>query len=141
MIGVGSFDVTSVDVASIHIADSEGLVDSFLGARYIVPFTTVPQLITGVTSDLAIFKLMAENTPSVPEFIQSRYDRAIDILKALRDGDQVLIGASAVASGDNEAWSSNIDYHSTFSPVLDPLDQAVDKDWVEAEQDARVDDT
>ena len=51
-----------------------------------------------------------------------------------------LSSADLITSGDQEAFSSTQDYHPVFSPVLDPIDQRVDKDHVDAAKDIRVDD-
>jgi phage gp36-like protein len=141
MVGIGSYDVTSVQVSSIFVADAESFVDAYLGARYEVPLAVVPSVITQITSDLAIFNMVVEKQPNVPDHMQARYDRSVTMLERFRDGDMVLTGSvTTVSTGDQEVWSSNEEFHSTFSPVLDPIDQAVDKDWVERAKDERTDD-
>lgn len=141
MIGAGSFEVSSDDVGSIFIADSDSFVDAYLAKRYVVPITPVPSMITQIASDLAIFNMMTEKQVQVPDSFQARYDRSLKTLEMLRDGEMVLPAAVEIAmAGDNEAWSANIDFHSTFSPVLDELEQRVDEDWVRDAIDKRLDD-
>lgn len=141
MVGAGSFEVVSLDVASIYIADNESFVDAYLAKRYLVPITPVPSMITQITSDLTIFNMMTEKQVQVPDSFQARYDRSLKTLEMLRDGEMVLPSDVAIAAaGDNEAWSAQQDFHSTFSPVLDELEQRVDDDWVQEDIDARVDD-
>lgn len=138
MVGTGQYDVTSEDVASVFIAQSESYVDAFLARRYVVPLTIQSPLITQVTADLAIFHMMAEKLTDVPEFIDKRKKRADDILEMLADGKMQISSASTVGSGgDNEAWSSNVGYTPIFSPVLSELLQRSDHDRVEADADAR----
>ena len=138
MIGSRDLNVTSVEVTSVYIAQAEAYVDAFLGNRFVVPFTGRPPLITQITSDLAIFFLLAEKTPSVPEFMDSRRQRADELLKMLADGELTISSATPVTSaGDNYAWSSNMGYTPVFSPVLDELDQRVDSDRQRAELEAR----
>ena len=140
MIGSSDLQVTSVDVASIFIEDAENYIDAFLAIRYEVPLPD-SALVRQCAADLAIFNMMVEKLPEVPDFMQARYDRWHKMLEDLRDGDLILPGsATTVSTGDQEAWSNNEDYHSIFSPVLDPLDQAVDKDWVESAKNVRDDD-
>lgn len=93
-----------------------------------------------IASDLAIANMMFEKLGELPNFMQPRYDRAMMMLEKLSTGDLILTSNSTsnVTTGDNFAWSTNIDYHSIFSPVLDELDQAADKDQIYADQNERV---
>jgi len=141
MVGAGSLDVSSDDVSSIFISDAEGYMNAFLATRYVVPVTTEP-LITQIAADLAIFNMMAEKLGAVPDFMQARYDRATSFLEKLTTGEMLLVGSGTtiVTTGDSEAWSATGSYHPVFSPVLDPLDQAVDVDYVTSEKDIRSSD-
>ena len=136
---VGSEDtqVTSTDVASIFVTDAESIIDSYISRRYAVPLNPVPALIVQVASDLAIFNMLVELLPSTPDFFQPRYDRAMNTLEMIRDGMMDLSSQTIVTTGDQEAWSSTMDYHPVFNPVLDAPDQAVDKDQVDAAKDDR----
>lgn len=141
MVGTGTQDVTSLEVSSIFIADAESFMNTFLAKRYDTPVATEP-VITMIAADLAISNMMFEKLGELPNFIQPRYDRAMMMLEKLSNGDLILTSNSTtiVTTGDNFAWSSTFNYHATFSPVLDELDQAVDRTWVESDQDERVDD-
>lgn len=141
LVGTGESEVTSLEVSSIYISDAEGVVDAFLGAKYVTPLTTVP-LVTQITADLAIFNMLAERTGRVPQAVQARYERVMSYLEMLRDGGMVLNSSSQTlsSSGDSFAWSTTGSYHQTFSPVLDELDQKVDKTWVDDAKGTRVDD-
>lgn len=141
MIGAGSYEVASLDVASIFVADAESFVDAYLGSRYVTPIAPVPSLITQITSDLAIFNMLTEKQVQVPDFMQARYDRQINLLEMLRDGQMVLPSSAAVVTaGDNEVWANNEEFHSIFSPVLDELDQKADIDWINEANDQRAND-
>lgn len=140
LVGADTVQVTSDDVSSIFIMDAESFIDAYISRRYAVPLNPVPSLITQIASDLAIFNMMVEKLPQVPDFFQPRYDRAIQTLEMLRDGKMDLSSQTIVTTGDQEAWSSTQAYHPVFNPVLDPIDQAVDSDQVDAAQDARSDD-
>ena len=137
LVGSANVQVASVDVSTIFIADAEGFVDAFLSRRYETPLSPVPRIITQITSDLAIFNMMVEKLPEVPDFFQPRYDRAMSWLEMIRDGQMDLTSQTVVTTGDQDAWSSTEDYHPVFSPVLDPIDQTVDKDQVDAAKDLR----
>lgn len=138
MVGAGSLDVSSDDVSSIFISDAEGFMNAFLAARYEVPVTTEP-LITQIAADIAISNMMFEKLGAIPDFMQSRYERANTYLEKLSNGEMLLVasGTNQVTSGDSEAWSSTGSYHPVFSPVLDPLDQAADRDYINDERDDR----
>lgn len=138
MIGVGSYEVASAQVNSMFIADAESFVDAFIGSRYAIPVTPVPPLITQITADLAIFNMLAEKQVTVPDHVQARYDRQLNVLEQIRDGKMVLPPDLPLASaGDQEAWANNQTFHSTFSPVLDELDQSPDADWIDEQRDIR----
>jgi phage gp36-like protein len=138
LVGSGGNNVTSLEVSSVFIADAEAIVNGHLQHKYTIPLASDP-LITHITADLAIFSMLAERTGRVPQVMQSRYDRAMTYLMALRDGDMVLNPNSQTlnSSGDEFAWSTTMDYHPTFSPVLGELDQAADSDWVDFDKDER----
>lgn len=137
MVGSEDLQVTSDDVSSIFINDAESLVDAYVSRRYETPLNPVPPLITQIASDLSIFNMLVEKLPSTPDFFQPRYDRAIKNLEMLRDGEMNLSSQTVVTSGDQEAWSSTERYHPVFNPVLDPIDQRVDKDQVDQAKDDR----
>lgn len=138
MVGSGINEVASVDVGSIYISDAEGLVNAYIGARYIVPVQPEP-IITWLTSELAIYNMVRDKQPRIPEFMQSRYDRAMEALKALSEGTMTLTasGTLVTSGGDQEAWSSTGSFTPVFSPVLNELQQRADPDWIEADKDAR----
>jgi phage gp36-like protein len=140
LIGFDDNQITSVDISSIFIAQAESFADAFLSRRYAVPLNPVPYFITQLVTDLSIFNMLVEKLPETPDFFQSRYDRSMEILKMLRDGEMDISSQTLVSTGDQEAWSSTDDYHPVFSPVLDPKDQAVDSDQVAADKSDRTDD-
>lgn len=141
LVGSEDLQVASADVSSIFIRDAESLVDAYLTNRYTVPLSVVPSYITMVTADIAIFNMLFEHLPKVPDFFQPRYDRAISLLTAISSGTIGVASASVPTTGDQEAWSAGQEYHSIFSPVLAPDEQTVDIDRVEAELSDRVGDS
>lgn len=138
VVGSGYQLVTSVNVSSVHIFGAEGIVDSFLARRYKVPVPANP-LITQITADLAIFNILVEHLPQVPDFMQPRYDRAMKLLMMIASGTIVVASATVISEGttDQEAWSSTMNHHPVFSPVLSVEDQAPDSDRVAEDKDAR----
>lgn len=141
LVGTGNLQVSSAEVASIFIADAESLIDGYLGVRYATPISPVPAMITQIASDLAIFNMLVEHLPAAPDFFQPRFDRCMDMLKMLATGDLTLgSSVSLAATGDQEAWSSTMDFHPTFDPSLADVDQTVDSDRVSEAKDTRSDD-
>lgn len=128
MIGSGQTQVTSTEINSVFIYDAAGIVDSYIGVKYVTPLPDiVPPIITHVTADIAIFNLVAEKLGTVPEFMDKRYNRAMVILALLRDGKMVLPSSLAISSlGDDFAWSPNALYHPLFDSTLPFLDQVPD---------------
>lgn len=89
----------SVDDARItgFIAYSEGIVNGMLAERYPVPLLTVPELIRGITADLAASKALAESagnagTNEPPTQSDNLWKQAMDLLKMLADGTMLLAG-------------------------------------------------
>lgn len=141
MIGTNSYDVSSVEVASIYIARAESLIDAYLGRKYSVPLAVATPLITQIASDLATFHMLAERTPAVPEFIDKRYTRAIALLEGISSGTLYVNSVTSIASGDNYAWSPTMNYHPVFAPTLSDIDQQEDTDRTSADIDTRLTDT
>jgi len=130
MVGSGTNDVTSLEVSSSYIADAESYVDAYLGAKYVVPFSSAPTIVRWLTADIAICNMVFEHTKKAPQLINDRWERINSTLDKLRDGKMTLVGGSVteVSSGDQEVWSTTQDWHPTFSSVLDPTEQRVDRD-------------
>lgn len=111
MIGTASLDVTTVDIASVYIADGEAMVNAYLSTRYITPLANEP-LLTSITSDIAIYRLLVDKAPRIPDFMQKRYENALALLISIKSGDMVLNASTATmvaTGGDQFAWSNVID--------------------------------
>ena len=139
-VGVGSFDVATTQISSYYIYTADGVIDSYIARRYETPVSPVPPVLTRLSCDLVIYDLFRDRNLKVPDFMQDRYDGAIKMLEAIRDGKQDLPGGTYVTTGDNFAYSTGQGYHPVFSPVLDDIEQSADQDLVQAERDARSDD-
>jgi phage gp36-like protein len=139
MVGTGNNDVASLEVSSIFIADAQSFVDAHLAKRYNTPVEAEP-LITMIVTDISISNMLFEKLGELPNFMQPRYERSIDMLNKLASGDLILTSGSTtlVTTGDQYAWSTTQSYHAIFSPVLDELDQSADDTWIADDQDTRV---
>lgn len=141
MIGTAAPDVTTVDIASIYVADAEGVINAFLGTKYVTPLAMPEPLITRIACDLAIYKVLEDRTSRVPEMAANRNKEAMELLAMLRDGKMTLTQSQTVLpGGDQEAFSSTGSYHPIFSNVLDPIDQRADLDQIRDERALRIND-
>lgn len=121
MLGVATTDINTVDISSVYIADAESIVNAYLGLRYLMPLNSEP-ILTSLTSDLAIYKILEDRAPRIPDFIQKRYTDATSILAMLRDGKMVLTVSSQTVNsgGDQEVWSNVLD--NPNGPVFTPVE-------------------
>ncbi len=106
MIGTGTQDVTTTDISSIYVADAEGFVNAFLSSRYVIPLAMPEPIITQITADIAIYKLLEDRAPRIPEFAQARYTNVVSLLMMLRDGGMSITSQTGVLSGDQYVWSN-----------------------------------
>lgn len=85
--------ITDEDI-NYHIEKADALIDGKLGGVYQTPFNPVPRLIQGISTDLAIFflaeSLFSSNMPNLDEYQQTRYDRAMELLNQILEGDITL---------------------------------------------------
>lgn len=95
------------DVVSRALMDADNLINSFVGARYLVPLTPVPDLILQIACDIARYSLHADH---VPEAVKDRYMAALGHLKMIAAGSAVLgsapIATPPTSSTDGPSWSS-----------------------------------
>lgn len=124
MIGTASLDVTTVDIASVYIADGESMVNAYLSTRYVTPLANEP-LLTSITSDIAIYRLLSDKAPRIPDFMQKRYENAMALLISIKSGDMVLNSSTltlTTTGGDQFAWS-NVTEPGFGGPVFHPAEQ------------------
>lgn len=78
-------------------SDADSLIDSYLAGRYAVPLAVVPALIVGLAADLTRHELY-DDAP--PKEVEARYQRAIELLEQIRDGELDLPGVETLAEAD-----------------------------------------
>lgn len=101
--------VVDTDVVTQKIADADALIDGYCGARYAVPFTTVPALVLKFSVDIAIYNLYGRRK-GAPEDRRNRFKEAVDFLKGVAAGNNSL-GENDPAAGETsfELSSNNPD--------------------------------
>jgi len=74
---------------AISKADSE--IDSYLGARYVVPLAAPPAQVKALAVDLAIYHLYSRRSV-VPMVRQQKYEAAVAFLKQAAAGQILIVG-------------------------------------------------
>lgn len=111
IVGSDSTSVTTNAVSSIYIADAQSYIDAFLRARYVTPLVPEP-IITQITTDIAIYRMVEDHAPRIPDLALSRWTQANSILGMLRDGTMLLDPASqtvVTSGGDQDVWSTDLE--------------------------------
>lgn len=124
MISSAATDVTTATVSSVYIADAESYVNAYLRGRYAVPLAAEP-IITQITTDIAIYRMIEEHAPRIPDMAEKRWLNANSTLCMLRDGYMLLDPTSQTvitSGGDQEVWGSNED---NFGPVFGAAEDIV----------------
>lgn len=94
--GDSSYDSTLINNM---IDDAEGIVNSHISKRYTVPLTgdDITTLAQRLTFDIAMYHISGNRAIDRPyEDYYERYKSALSTLKAIRDGKQDLVGATAI---------------------------------------------
>lgn len=83
------------------LADADSEINSYLGARYVLPLANTPPVINRLACDMARYRLF---DAGMPETVRVRYQDAISLLKRMASGEVELAGLSTVAiSGGGNA--------------------------------------
>ena len=94
--------ITDQDL-TYHIEKADALIDGKLGGVYQTPFNPVPRLIQDISTDLAIFfmaeSLFSSNQPNLDEYQKTRYDRAMELLNQILEGD-ISLGSDNPRRGE-----------------------------------------
>jgi len=107
----GAIDAT---VVSKRIADADAIIDSYLGARYKLPLSSVPEILVGISCTIARKKLYAD--APLDEVINDDKD-AMRMLRDISNGTAKLEVAGVESAAD-----------TTGAPVLNSGAQVFNKD-------------
>lgn len=86
--------VIDSDIVTRAVGDAAGEIDGYLSARYTVPLSPVPVVLTRIACDIARWFLYEDQAT---DQVRDRYDRAIAFLKGVAKGE---IGLGVDESGD-----------------------------------------
>ena len=107
----GTIDATVVTRA---LTDADNKINSYLAARYTLPFASVPEILLQLACDIARYYLYEDR---VTEIVQKRYDNAIAQLRDISAGKASLgldaegdvaapaAGGGPVASGGDRVFT------------------------------------
>lgn len=118
---VGFADVVgAVFAASHYLSYAEGYVDSRLGVKYPIPFSSNNVTIRDLTIDVVYLRSIrgkSEEYEVIMAEVNSRFG-------ALLSGEAVMVTTSGMLASElaTAAWSSTQDYHPIFSTVLPHTD-------------------
>ena len=79
------------------ISDADAEIDSYCQAHYSVPLDPVPDRITQLSADIAIYNLYSRRVDVVPEVREKRYNAAIRFLEKVAEG-KLPLGADTPAA-------------------------------------------
>lgn len=85
---------TTIDVTVVAKAleDADAVINGYLKAKYTLPLSPVPLVLTRVAADIARYYLYEDR---VTEIVEKRYQDAVKFLKGVADGS-VQLGVDAV---------------------------------------------
>lgn len=86
------------------IGDADALIDGYLGSRYAVPLSTIPDLVKAISCDIVRFLLWDDNAP---DEIRKRYD---DRIKQLRDIANGMISLPATTTASTTGGNGGVEY-------------------------------
>jgi phage gp36-like protein len=78
--------VVDSDVLDTLIGDAESEVDGYVGFRYALPLSSIPNLVKRLSARVARYRLYTRRPGSPEEWLQKDYDNAIAQLERIRDG-------------------------------------------------------
>lgn len=85
--------ITDQDI-QFHIDKAEAFVNGLFGEVFTVPFNPIPTMVKHITIDFAVFfmaeDLYSSNMPNMDAYQEKRYNRAMDLVTKILDGDLKL---------------------------------------------------
>ena len=89
------FDTGTVNTSATDraIAGADALIDSYIGSRYSVPVSPVPDIIRDLSVDIAIYKICSRRDQT-PVEARKKYDDAKLFLEKISAGTAVITGAA-----------------------------------------------
>jgi phage gp36-like protein len=136
-----SASAISATVIQDGIDDADGLIDAYIGAKYTTPLTTVAPMIKRISRDIATYHVFNDqiaggSAPEAITVVEARYDRAMKLLKEIRDGKLQVPLASSLGDSSMAVWG-NTDGHKQAFDLDDELNWGIDGNLLEEIEDER----
>jgi phage gp36-like protein len=96
-----SGSIVDAVVVTECIAKADAEIDSYLGVKYTVPFSSPPARVKSLSEDITIYYLFTRRSVA-PELRQKNYDNAIFYLRDVAAGRAVLIDGTVEATGGSK---------------------------------------
>jgi len=88
-------------IISEAISGGDGVIDSYINARYTLPLATVPDVVKGISIDLALYNIRRRRPGKIEELFETRYKNAMGFLKDIGKGTASL-GIDPEPSGGSQ---------------------------------------
>lgn len=144
-----SSDTAGTNIFSRHIDRAEGVINSYVTARYSLPFiigtttTNVPPLLRTLSEDIACYYLMrgayTQDGQNRNEYI-TEYKLAMETLDLIKEGEIKLSytdGSMVPTLSNTRVLASSEDYTPIFG-LDDPANWARDEDEIDDQESARA---
>lgn len=107
---IGAIDAGVVAEA---LADADSEIDSYIGARYVLPLVTVPEVLVACACDIARYYLYEDHPTKT---VIRRYEKRLAWLKLVADPKSgVELPGQPERSGEGSAGSSSAEFSSSPS--------------------------
>ena len=104
---------------AINLADAE--IDAYLGSRYVLPLTPVPDQVKGLSMDMTLYHLYSRRSVA-PTVRRQKYETALSFLKQVAAGKAVVEGASELLTETEQVQSE-------FSSATRVFSRTTQGDW------------
>lgn len=115
----GDLPDSQVVTEAIDRADAE--IDAYLGSRYTLPLTPVPDQVKGLSMDMALYHLYSRRSVA-PPVRRQKYEAALSLLKQIAAGEAVVDGAS-------ELLTETPQVESEFSSATRIFSRTTQENW------------
>jgi phage gp36-like protein len=108
----GDMPDTQVVAEAIDRADAE--IDAYLGTRYTLPLTPVPDQVKGLSMDITLYHIYSRRSVA-PPVRRQKYEAALSLLKQIAAGEAVVEGASELLTETTQVESEFASANRVFS--------------------------
>jgi phage gp36-like protein len=110
---------SQVVAEAINRAEAE--IDAYLGSRYALPLTPVPDQVKGLSIDMALYHLYSRRSVA-PPIRRQKYEAALSLLKQIAAGE-------AVVEGGSELLTETSQVESEFSSATRVFSRTTQGNW------------